>query len=66
MKIGIPVKCQNGHHAVWFYRFRGLDVISEGVPPSTKCDCPKHEIGQGYFATGNPFLVGSTPQWEEK
>lgn len=21
---------------------------------------------KGYFATGNPFLVGSTPQWEEK
>lgn len=66
MKIGVPVKCQDGHRAVWFYSFRGLDVISEGVPHKSKCDCPKHEIGQGYFADGEPFVVvGNPPQWEE-
>ena len=66
MKIGVPVKCQNGHRAAWLYSFRGLDVISEGVPHKEKCACPKHEIGQGYCADGEPFVVvGNPPQWEE-
>lgn len=58
MKIGIPVKCQNGHKATWFIEFRGLDTVHLGVPSEGKCDCPKHEIGQGYFADGAPFVVG--------
>lgn len=59
MKIGIPVKCQNGHKAVWIYEISGLDVISLGVDHRLKCKCPKHEIGQGYFPDGKPFEVKS-------
>lgn len=66
MKIGVPVKCQNGHRAVWFYSFRGLDVISEVVDRELQCDCEYPESGQGYFADGEPFVVvGNPPQWEE-
>lgn len=56
MKIGVPVKCQNGHKAVWIIEISGLDVIERGVDPRLKCDCPKHEIGQGYFPAGKPFV----------
>lgn len=60
MKIAIPVKCQNGHKATWYVEFRGLDAVSGGVPSEGKCNCPKHEIGQGYFVDGDPFVVGQT------
>lgn len=60
MKIGIPVKCQNGHKATWVVEFRGLDAVSLGVDHVGKCKCPKHEIGQGYFPDGEPFLLEKT------
>lgn len=58
MKIGIPVKCQNGHAATWVVEFRGLDAVSLGVDHVGKCACPKHDIGQGYFRDGEPFVLG--------
>lgn len=57
MKIGIPVRCQNGHQAVWVTHIDGLDVLQLGVPEPMKCPCPKGDLGEGYFATGKPFLL---------
>lgn len=58
MKIAVPVKCQNGHSAIWIIEISGLDVRTIGVDEreQPKCDCPKHEIGQGYFPAGKPFV----------
>lgn len=58
MKIGVPVKCHNGHRAIWVIEVDGLDVIHRGVPDAEKCGCPKHEIGQGYSPTGEPSVLG--------
>lgn len=62
MKIGIPVKCQNGHKATWYAELvsNSLDFMHRGVPQDEKCDCPKHEIGQGYFSDGKPFADDQT------
>lgn len=57
MKIGIPVKCQNGHAAVWVVQLKGLDVVHIGVPAAMQCACPKGDIGEGYFATGKHFVL---------
>lgn len=32
MKIGVPVKCQNGHRATAYHRVEGLDTVYLGVP----------------------------------
>lgn len=58
MKIGIPVKCQNGHQATWVIELDGLDVIQLGVDHGDKCRCPKHALGEGYTAAGEPFVLG--------
>lgn len=61
MKIGIPVKCQNGHKAVWMIEISGLDAVSTGTfGDPDRCKCPKHDIGQGYFPDGAPFLLDQT------
>lgn len=61
MKIGIPVKCQNGHKSTWLIEISGLDAVSMGTfGDPNRCKCPKHEIGQGYFADGKPFVVDQT------
>lgn len=61
MKIGIPVKCQNGHKATWVFEFRGLDAVSMGAfGDPNRCKCPKHDIGQGYFPDGEPFVLEQT------
>lgn len=57
MKIGVPVKCQNGHRATAYHRVEGLDTIYLGVPEDQKCACPKHDIGMGWFQDGKPFVV---------
>lgn len=57
MKIGIPVKCQNNHKAVWVIVIHGLDVSHEGVPKENKCDCPKRDYNQGYQSCGEPYLL---------
>lgn len=57
MKIGIPVKCQNGHKATWLIEISGLDAVTMGAfGDPNRCKCPKHDIGQGYFADGEPFV----------
>lgn len=61
MKIGIPVKCQNGHKSTWLIEISGLDAVSMGTfGDPNRCKCPKHDIGQGYFADGAPFLLEQT------
>jgi hypothetical protein len=57
MKIKIPVECQNGHKAFWYYDIRGLDVVTLGVPSEDKCNCPKWNFGEGYHSTGDPEIV---------
>lgn len=56
MKIAIPVECQNGHKATWHVHIEGLEVRELGVPHEEKCDCPKHNFGQGYHASGDPYV----------
>lgn len=58
MKIGIPVKCQNGHTAVWIVEISGLEHHHKGVPEADKCKCPKHDFGMGYSAYDKPFVIG--------
>lgn len=61
MKIGIPVRCQNGHKSTWLIEISGLEAVSMGTfGDPNRCKCPKHEIGQGYFADGKPFVVDQT------
>ena len=56
MIICIPCECQNGHKAIWRIEICGLDTVTLGVKPEDKCDCPKHDFGQGYDACGKPYL----------
>ena len=51
-RIAIPVKCQNGHEAIYYYRIMGLDVAAQGVDPDSNCGCPKWGFSQGWRATG--------------
>lgn len=57
MKIGIPVKCQNGHSATWIIEIDGLDVTEHGVDHRYSCSCPKGEIGEGFRESGKPFVI---------
>ena len=57
MKIGIPVKCQNGHSATYVFQIDGLDMHEWGVKPEFSCSCPKGEIGQGWKESGAPYVI---------
>ena len=57
MMIAVPVECQNGHKAMWYFEINGLAVRTVGVPITEKCNCPKWSEGQGYHATGKPEVV---------
>lgn len=57
MKIGIPVKCQNGHKATWVIEIVGIGAHHRGVDKSKKCACPKLMAGEGYAPDGKPFLI---------
>ena len=49
----VPVICQNGHRALWYFEIYGIaEVKSLGIPKNLKCDCPKSELGQGYSQCG--------------
>jgi hypothetical protein len=48
VKIGVPVVCQNGHRAVFWYELFGLTWSDRGVSRDQQCDCPKHDMGQGW------------------
>lgn len=48
MKIGVPVICQNGHKAVYYFNLEELDWKDIGVAKEENCDCPKWEFGQGW------------------
>lgn len=55
--IEIPVVCQNGHTAKWKIEIMGLEVRHKGVLHDI-CSCPKHELGEGYRATGPAVVTG--------
>lgn len=59
MKIALPVICQNGHKATSYYNFdiRSMDFVWELPSKKETCDCPKGDIGEGWFQNGKPELV---------
>lgn len=65
MLIGIPAKCQNGHKAIWRIEIGGLNARVRGVERDKKCDCPKINLGEGYEACGDPFVIepAGTSSW---
>jgi len=57
IKIGVPVKCQNGHKAVWIMHITGFECYQDGVPKDEQCQCPKNDLGEGWHACGEPFII---------
>jgi hypothetical protein len=60
MKVGIPVECQNGHASMYVIEVvaRDLDVVHRGA--TERCGCPKHNLGDGWRATGRPVLISGS------
>lgn len=57
MLVALPVKCQNGHEATWYWELRGMTWSVIGVPDEQKCKCPKWSEGQGYRPAGDPEVI---------
>jgi hypothetical protein len=55
IKFRTPVKCQNGHKALWYWSIStgGIgEVIHYGVIHN-KCNCPKEALNEGYTRDGD-------------
>lgn len=57
IKLGVPVKCQNGHRATWIMEITGLECHHRGVAKDEDCKCPKFDFGEGWIACGEPFVM---------
>jgi hypothetical protein len=57
IKIGIPVVCQNGHRAVYYFKLENLEFKDEGVSKESNCKCPKFELGEGWKQDPNRRVI---------
>lgn len=57
MKVGIPVQCQNGHRATYWFELIRLTWHDRGVVESERCDCPKHGLEQGWSRSEGPVKI---------
>jgi hypothetical protein len=64
VKIGIPVKCQNGHRATWVIKIQGLIPKPIGVNWTENCSCPKSNFGEGWSVCGEPFVMEDSTEGE--
>lgn len=64
IKFRIPMECQNGHKSYWFYVLNGrggaksVKTASEYNP---NCDCPKHNLWDGWKEVGQEELCANLP-----
>ena len=61
VRVGVPVACQNGHRATWWFALRDLEWVPDGMDVIDKCDCPKCEMGQGYRRVEGAVELSSAP-----
>ena len=68
MRICLPVICQNGHKAMSHFRFdrQSMEFVWEGVTREESCKCPKHDVGQGWRANGDPFIQAALALPQER
>jgi len=66
LTVAVPVECHNGHSATWFVKIKGLEVVEEGVPKEQWCSCPKWGLGEGYRATGDPYIIHEGETLEQR
>jgi hypothetical protein len=61
LKIGVPAKCSEcGNIATWVIEIRGLDTRHIGVSKDENCPCLKFNLGEGWSACGEPFVLGDS------
>lgn len=63
IRYRIPVKCQNGHKAFWYAQICDTHISDyqfipgfSGVPQKQKCECPMHDLGDGWRRDGENQL----------
>lgn len=62
IKFRIPMECQNGHKSYWFYVLNGAGgtkSIKTASEYNSKCNCPKHNLGDGWREAGKEELCTS-------
>jgi hypothetical protein len=57
-KFRVPVICQNGHKAFWYWTIHRTEIAEAtsaglGVPDNEKCNCPKFALEEGWIRNGD-------------
>lgn len=58
--VGVPVKCQHGHRAVYWYCLSGEDGLEwrpDGVEDHQACGCPKWGGHEGWTRDEGELIV---------